>query len=73
MSGRIVAYFVLSRERVQLTVERVQRDEGLPLDVALRGVGAALCSATGPTHDVMRLIGGLAAEGEPALFSAENC
>lgn len=69
-----LAHFTLPVERVQRTLDRLQEERALSGSVTLRGIGGnAICAATGVDHDVMLLIGGLAAEGEAGLLSVESC
>lgn len=71
--SRILAHLTLPVSRVQRTTDRLKAQGGVSLDLALRSIGSGgICAATGSTHDVMRLIGGLADEGEAALLTAET-
>lgn len=71
--SRLLAHLTMPATRVEGAVARIVAAQGLDLPLELRPIGADLCAASGYTHDVMRLIGGLADEGEAVLLNVEAC
>lgn len=71
--SRLLAHLILPVSRVQSVIDDMVSQENTPAEIELRPIGQELCAATGPVHDVMRLIGRLAAVGESALLNAEAC
>lgn len=72
MQNRMFAQFCLPAEILLAIIERDAAKTHSHSSVSVRPIGnGALCAATGPTQEIMGLIGAVADEGEDALYKAE--